>query len=513
VVREFMTFPPFDVGANGNEPLARVYVRTLALCVVLLTVLRLLALVFSRTELYFDEAQYWFWSQNLAFGYYSKPPLIAWIIRASTELCGMGEACIRAPAPIIHGATALLVAALGWTLYGARIGFWAGLVYATLPGVSFSSTLISTDVPLLFFVSLGLLAVAKLAQRRSWGWTLTLGAAIGLGFLSKYAMSYFLLALAFYAAFLGEKKPLWRGPHLYVALLIGVLLVVPNIVWNMQNSFATFAHTAENAAWGTSSFRIMKLFDFLSGQLGVFGPVLFVVLVIFVAKAARKISCLENSDDLIGTPERLLLVFTIPALVLMTGQAFVSRAHANWAAFAYIAATVLVTALMVRAKQGRLFRFSLGLHIVVGVLLMVGGAFAGRMALPLIRDPYARILGWKAVAEATAAKAEAGGFHVIATDKRALAAELFYYLRDRKLSIVALRNGPPHDHFELTRPLGDDTPRPILLASFTPPASSDTTNGRSNGLGAWTAPAGQTDVVVGGKRRAVYFYAIWGSAK
>lgn len=503
-----ISFPPFDVGTNRNEPLSRVYMQTLALCVVLLTALRLLALVFSRTELFFDEAQYWFWSQELAFGYFSKPPLIAWIIRASTELCGTGEACIRAPAPIIHGATALLVAALGWTLYGARVGFWAGLIYATLPGVSFSSTLISTDVPLLFFVSLGLLAVAKLTQQRSWGWTFMLGVAIGLGFLSKYAMSYFLLALALYAVFSGDKKPLWRGAHIYVALLIGAALVLPNVVWNMQNGFATLSHTAENAAWGTSGFRFKEFFDFLGGQLAVFGPVLLFVLLAFLVQVARKLA--QRNNVSLGTPERLLLAFTIPALTLMTGQAFVSRAHANWAAFAYVAATVLVTALMMRAKQLRLFRFSLGLHIVVGVLLMVGGAFAGRM--PLIRDPYSRVLGWKAVAEATAVKAEAEGFHVIATDKRALAAEFLYYLRDRKLSIVALRNGAPHDHFELTRPLTDDTPRPVLLTSFTAPNSSDA-DGHANNLGAWTAPAGQLDLVIGGRSRTVYFYAIWGSAQ
>ena len=42
--------------------------------------LRLVALTLNGTNLFFDEAQYWTWSQDLDFGYYSKPPLIAWII-------------------------------------------------------------------------------------------------------------------------------------------------------------------------------------------------------------------------------------------------------------------------------------------------------------------------------------------------------------------------------------------------------------------------------------------------
>ena len=47
--------------------------------------LRLFALYFAKTDLFFDEAQYWLWSRDLAFGYFSKPPLIAWLIRLATE--------------------------------------------------------------------------------------------------------------------------------------------------------------------------------------------------------------------------------------------------------------------------------------------------------------------------------------------------------------------------------------------------------------------------------------------
>src|ERR1700761_8001189 len=55
----------------------------------LMTVLRLAAIRLSPLQLYADEAQYWLWSQHLAFGYFTKPPLLAWIIRATTL---MGDA-------------------------------------------------------------------------------------------------------------------------------------------------------------------------------------------------------------------------------------------------------------------------------------------------------------------------------------------------------------------------------------------------------------------------------------
>ncbi|HWU81152.1 MAG TPA: 4-amino-4-deoxy-L-arabinose transferase, partial [Caulobacter sp.] len=50
-----------------------------------LTLVRLIALFVTPLELYPDEAQYWLWSRELAFGYFSKPPMIAWLIWLTTH--------------------------------------------------------------------------------------------------------------------------------------------------------------------------------------------------------------------------------------------------------------------------------------------------------------------------------------------------------------------------------------------------------------------------------------------
>jgi hypothetical protein len=55
-----------------------------------ITAARLLWLAVQSAGLYPDEAQYWFWAKHLAFGYYSKPPLVAWLIALTTALFGNG---------------------------------------------------------------------------------------------------------------------------------------------------------------------------------------------------------------------------------------------------------------------------------------------------------------------------------------------------------------------------------------------------------------------------------------
>ena len=93
-----------------------------------LTLIRLVGLRYSLTDLYFDESQYWVWSREFAFGYFSKPPLLAWTIAIAESICGSGEACIRSPSPILHAGTALLV-----LLHRARTLRRAGRVLV-LPG-------------------------------------------------------------------------------------------------------------------------------------------------------------------------------------------------------------------------------------------------------------------------------------------------------------------------------------------------------------------------------------------
>src|SRR5882757_1760282 len=122
--------------------------RVAVLIVLALTIVRLIGLRLSNVDLFIDESQYWSWSRELAFGYFSQPPLLAWLIAAAEHVCGDSEACIRAPAPLMNLATSLLAYAIGNALYDARTGFWAAMLTALGTGSVFSARIMSTDVPL-----------------------------------------------------------------------------------------------------------------------------------------------------------------------------------------------------------------------------------------------------------------------------------------------------------------------------------------------------------------------------
>ena len=72
------------------------------LSITLLLFFRIYLNTYTNIPLHFDEAQYWSWSQEIAWGYFSKPPLLAWIIGANNYFCGDTEFCIRLPVPILY---------------------------------------------------------------------------------------------------------------------------------------------------------------------------------------------------------------------------------------------------------------------------------------------------------------------------------------------------------------------------------------------------------------------------
>ena len=92
-----------------NQSKAFSYLNFFLILSFTILLLRIILNIHIDLPLHFDEAQYWDWSQNLDWGYFSKPPLLAFLIRVVTELCGNGENCIRSLSPFLHFLTSLII--------------------------------------------------------------------------------------------------------------------------------------------------------------------------------------------------------------------------------------------------------------------------------------------------------------------------------------------------------------------------------------------------------------------
>jgi 4-amino-4-deoxy-L-arabinose transferase-like glycosyltransferase len=462
---------------------------TAALVVFTLTIVRLVALRFSTVDLFFDESQYWSWSREPALGYFSKPPLLAWLIAAAEYLCGPSEACIRAPAPLMNLGISLLAYATGRALYDARTGFWAAMLTALGTGSVFSARIVSTDLPLVLFFALALFAYVRLLQKPDWRWALLLGIAIGAGLLAKYAMVYVLLGLVLAAAFEKRARALLAAPELRLALASALIVVSPNILWNAANGFLTFRHAGGNVIGEPIEPSVMRPLEFLAAQFAVFGPAVFGVAIALLGRAAFAFGAAVSSPSpnrsrqqptSVGgggkgrhrtsrllPADRILLAFALPPLVVVTITASLVHVYANWAAAAFIPLAVLAAAILVRRNLSILLWASLALGLVAQIALIGADAFATSIRLPLLSkpNPYYRTLGWNAYGRTVGQLARKLGISIIASDTRAEVASLLYYWRDQPEQILAWPTVDDLPGFDLTRGLTAASPQPVLFVS------------------------------------------------
>ena len=148
--------------------------------------------------LHFDEAQYWGWAQKIEWGYFSKPPVLAWLIALNTFMCGDTEPCIRISTPILYFLSSIFIFLTTKLLSQNNfLSGFAAIVFNLIPGITFSSFINTTDVPLIFFSSafsyLFFLIYKK--KQAPYFYYFLLGLVLTLGFLSKYAMFYLFVSL------------------------------------------------------------------------------------------------------------------------------------------------------------------------------------------------------------------------------------------------------------------------------------------------------------------------------
>ncbi|MFZ0268552.1 ArnT family glycosyltransferase [Caulobacter sp.] len=443
-----------------------------------LTILRMAAIFTTPLELYPDEAQYWLWSRHLDFGYFSKPPMIAWLIWVTTRIGGDAEPWLRAGSPVLNALTALVIGRIAQRLYGGQpngkwIGMVAAAVFSLMPGIQLSSVLITTDTPLLFFLALMLWACVALpdAPPRLRPWLAAgMGAALGLALLSKYAAIYALVGLAAHLFLSRQARRAWT-PVMAAAFLAALSAVfAPNLIWNYQHHFSTLEHTVANANWKTGRLlNPLELFRFVGSQFGVFGPAPFAVL----SGGALLLTLRKR----LAQADIMLLCFTVPPLVAVAAQAFVSRANANWAAAAYVAGSVLVAAWLLRWNARRWLIGGLAVQAVMAALFLAWVIDPRTAEAMGMANAFKRTRGWDQTVQAIIERAREeqalrGGLTAVAVDDRFLYNVAAYYGRDYFGTPAApplrmwLHEIAPRNQAEVEAPLDAALGRRALIASL-----------------------------------------------
>ncbi len=430
----------------------------------LIALWRLLAAWHGNLELYADEAQYWTWALEPDWGYFSKPPMVAWAIWLSRTLFGDSEIGVRAISLLLYPLTSWVLFLLVRRLFAAHpqreaMAFWSALLFATLPLVSLGAWLITTDTVLLLFWCLALYFTVAALETGRWRDWLLLGVALGLGLMSKYSMVFY--GLGFLAWLLIEpgRRGLLRDPRPYVAAAVALLMLVPNLVWNAQHHFVSVHHTAEISQLDRGLFHPAALLEFFLAQFVVFGPLLFAGLLLLVFRPRAWLG-----DGRL----RLLAAFTLAPLAAFIGLSLLSRAFANWAAFSYVGASALVAAAWVIQQRRRWLIAALALNLLMAAGIYHAHDITRLLDIQLTRktDPYGRLTGYRELGQQVALRLQAHPGARLLSDDRKLHALLRYYARPWSADMRYLNpSGARDNHYALSADLRDSPNGEFILVS------------------------------------------------
>lgn len=425
----------------------------------LLVGLRLVVVAFSPLSLGGDEAQYWQWSTTPDWGYFSKPPLIAWLIASTTAIFGDSTFGVRVALPFLHGIAAWFVWLTARHLWPENriTAIWAAAIYLLMPGVFLSSFLMTTDALLLPLAAIAIYSFARANTAKDpLVWLVLLAIVLGLGLLAKYAMVFLIVGFAVLAAIDKNIRRLFLKKRHLIVFIIPLLIIAPNILWNQVNSFATFSHTAANielqpqfslaSVWP----QITELVTFWIDQLAVFGPIsLFILLAALWSGMRAELKY----------PVFYLTVLCLAVFGIISIQALLSRAHANWAVIAYVPGSLVLAHFASNGIRKKILVISLALQLFIGGTGMLVFVFPQKFMDSAAGSALRPLMGWedtadKIINEFQDAKGSEA-FVAIVTDTRLFHYSLAWQLRDVPHPPLRMwsRYAEPHSHRELMQPL------------------------------------------------------------
>ncbi|MDB5346490.1 MAG: glycosyl transferase family 39 [Schlesneria sp.] len=408
------------------------------LLLVVLLILRVGYLLICPLDLVPDEAYYWDWSRQLDWSYYSKPPMIAWLIAFSTFIGGDTEFAIRFPAALMGTLGLWPVYELGRSMYDHRIGLWAFLIVAASPGMTVLCLLMTIDAPFLVAWTASLYCLWRLfaAEQPVLKWLVPAILATGVGLLTKQSAMGLIPLMMLFLLTGKSDRPRFKTAALWLWICGSLAFLLPVIFWNNHHSWVTLEHTSRHfGSQPVSALRhVTRFLEFIASQFGILSPLVCWMMLVVVATVLVMLPRLERR-------ERFLLCFGGIPLIAVTALSLFQQVQPNWAIALHLPGLILLAAwgggalpLSLRLDAWRKwlptfvgFSAVMSVGVAIAPFVIPNSSVAGTAF-----DPTFRLRGWRDLGQQVATIMQNLPQHedvlVIAATSRGPVSELAYYL-------------------------------------------------------------------------------------
>lgn len=355
---------------NGSVKFKRIYfvdylLSSGGIIILLLFVGKLFYLSEISLPLSYDESYYWDWSRRLDIGYYSKPPMVAWVIYISTKFLGNTENAVRLPALLSSTLSLSILYVLACKYFTYSLGRLVLATFAFTPIFFVYSFVMTIDPPLIFFWSLSFYFLVSYLFNPSLLLSFFLGASIGLGLLTKQTMFIFYLLTILY--FLILDRSYLKFKYTYLLIILPLIIYSPNLYWNVKNDFLMLQHTTEHFTRGGPDIKYFL--NFLGGLFLLYGPLyvifFFTLGIKFLAYTVSKFKEGNFAFFKSDSAFQFLFIsfyFSFVPLLLLLPMSFLKKFNLNWIMPFFITSFFWVCAL---AFQRRVFKMLLFINLLI----------------------------------------------------------------------------------------------------------------------------------------------------
>ncbi len=232
------------------------------------------------TPLNNDEAYYWMYSKNLAWGFFDHPPMIALMIRTGYSFFH-NELGVRLMVVLSQLAALLII----WSLTDKEHNRKKGnillfvMLVAILPVFNIYGFIATPDAPLLLFSAVFLLAYKRILDDENWQNTIFLGFSMAALMYSKYHGGLLIILVIL------SNLRLLKSPKFYMALILAIILFLPHIFWQFSNDFPSLKyHLVERV----SGFDPGNVPEYLLNQIVIHNPFILPICIWLIFKNRSK---------------------------------------------------------------------------------------------------------------------------------------------------------------------------------------------------------------------------------
>jgi 4-amino-4-deoxy-L-arabinose transferase-like glycosyltransferase len=311
-----------------------------------------------------QDAYYDFYAQHLDLSYYDHPPMIAYLLKLFTSIFGKKVFVLKLADTTITLLTVFAFYRLAKKFLSenkARIA--TALLISTLM-ISILSLISTPDVPLMLCWTLSLDFLYEAIWNKKNIYWLWAGILTGISFDSKYTALFLIIGLIGFLLIARPYRYLLISRWILLYLLCFAITILPVVIWNVRNKFASFKFQSEGRVKEGVQFDPGGFAGVVGHQSAILLPILFFFLLYFIYRMTVKYGFRFTR---IPVDQLFLLSFFIPLFLGFLSISFIYWVKINWMMPAYITGIIWVGRFWNKKWLRYQLIFSIIFHLVMAV--------------------------------------------------------------------------------------------------------------------------------------------------